>query len=260
LDAAEDIDRAGRRLVLTESGKVVFRHADEMFRLGEDLAAALKRRPEVGPLILHCGTSDFVPKPVAMAALEPVLHLRDRVKLVCREWRTDQLLAELALHRLDVVLCDQPYPETGNAKALTQVIAETPIALYGTPELCERFRGGFPDNLDGAPMLMPSENQSLRALLDGWLRAMNTRVSVVGEFEDRALMECFGMNGLGLFAGSVVVDEYIRRMYGVEQLGILPGVTQCFYAIALDRKSEHPAVSAMLEAAKRRAARVEELV
>lgn len=251
-DLGEELfERTGRRLKLTEAGHVAFVHADEMFRLGDDLFAALKGRPVGGPVVMHCGISDFVPKPIARAVLDPVLRLKQPVRLVCVEWRLDQMLTELALHRLDVVLSDAAHPPTGGARVVSQVVAETKMGIYGVPALADRYRPGFPQSLDGAPFFLPSESQVLRQLMDNWCKASGVRPNVLGEFEDRALLKAFGQAGYGVFPASGAIEDNIRRMYGVERIGWMAGISQQFFALALQRKFDHPGVSHIFETARK---------
>ncbi len=98
--------REGRRLVLTESGRVVLRYAEEIFGLGRELQDTLKDRPVGRPLRLSVGVADVVPKLIAQRVLERALSMGQPVRLVCREDKPDRLVAELALHNLDVILSD----------------------------------------------------------------------------------------------------------------------------------------------------------
>ena len=97
----------GRRLVLTEAGRTTLHYADQIFLLGEQLQEALQARAEAGGLRLAVGISDALPKLIAYRLLQPAMSLPQRVRLVCHEGEFDELLADLALHKLDVVLTDR---------------------------------------------------------------------------------------------------------------------------------------------------------
>jgi LysR family transcriptional activator of nhaA len=242
--------RRGRGLVLTEVGQVVYRYADEIFGLGRELQDVLKGRPRGRPLRLHVGISDLLPKLIAYRILQPALALPEQVQLVCDEDTPERLLAELAEHRLDVVLSDAPITATVRVKAFNHLLGTSGITLFAAPNLAVRYRKNFPACLDGAPFLLPIEGATLRRSLEQWFDAAGIRPNVVGEFKDRALMKTFGQGGAGLFAGPVAIEKEVREHYKVSVVGRVDAVVERFYAISIERKLKHPAVVAISEAAR----------
>ena len=238
----------GRRLVPTEAGQRALDYADRIFHLGEQLADAVADEAQEGRLRLSVGISDALPKLIAYRLLAGVLDLPERVRLVCREGRFDDLLADLALHRLDVVLTDRPAPVGGNLKVYSHALGECDIAIFGAAALAERHRPGFPNSLDGAPLLLPTRNTALRGRIDQWLAAHNLRPEVRGEFEDGALMQTFGRSGLGLFPAPAVLAEDLAAQFGAAWVGGMPEVREQFYAITAERRISHPAVEAIRQA------------
>jgi LysR family transcriptional activator of nhaA len=202
----------GRRLVPTEAGRLALAYADQIFQLGERMDAALREADASNTLRLAVGISDALPKLIAYRLMEAVFHLPQQVRLVCREGEFDTLLAELALHRLDVVLTDRPAPHGGNLKVFSHGLGEFDITLFGAPELARRYRKGFPGNLDGAPTAAADPRQ--RAARPDRALAGNPRSwrrCIVGEFEDSALLTTFGRAGLGLFPGAFGAGRGHRR-------------------------------------------------
>jgi LysR family transcriptional activator of nhaA len=244
--------KSGRRLVLTEIGRTVYRYADEIFGLGRDLQDVLKGRASGRPLTLVVGVADVVPKLVARRLLEPALHLPVPVRLVCREDKPDRLLGELAVHAFDIVLTDAPAVPSIRIRSFDHLLGESGIELFATPPLAQRYRRRFPESLDGAPMLLPTENTALRRALDQWLASRDLRPKVVGEFEDSALLHAFGQAGIGIFPAHSFIGDEVRRQSQVQSIGRLTGVRERFYAISVERKLKHPAALAISEAAKRR--------
>jgi LysR family transcriptional activator of nhaA len=242
--------RAGRRLVLTEVGSLVYRYAEEIFTLGRELQDTLKDRPSGRPLRFTVGVADVVPKLIAHRLLAPALALPGAVHLVCREDRPERLLAELAAHALDLVLADAPVPPGARVKAYSHLLGETPIAFFGSAALAAAHRRGFPRSLDGAPLLLPTENTSLRRALEQWLDHEGIRPRVVGEFEDSALLKVFGQAGLGLFPAPALIEPQLRAQHGVRLVGRTAGVRERFYAISAERRVKHPAVVAITTAAR----------
>src|SRR5215510_11454433 len=71
--------RSGRRLVLTEAGRVVFRYAEDIFGLGKELVDTLKDRPTGRPLRVQIGVADVVPKVIAHRLIAPALKVASEV-------------------------------------------------------------------------------------------------------------------------------------------------------------------------------------
>ena len=245
-------ERTGRRLVLTDVGRVVLRYADEIFSLGRELQDTLKGRPTGRPIRFTVGVADAVPKLVAYRLLLPALSLPEPVHIVCREDKPERLLAELSVHSLDLVISDSPVGAGVKVKAYSHLLGETPVAFFGSDALASGYRKGFPRSLEGAPVLMPTEGSTLRRSLDQWLDTEGIRPRVVGEIEDSALLKVFGQAGVGLFAAPVAIEAEVRAQFGVKLLGRVDSVKERFYALSAERKLKHPAVVAICEGARRR--------
>jgi LysR family transcriptional activator of nhaA len=238
----------GRRLVPTEAGRLALAYADQIFQLGERMDAALRDTDAANTLRLAVGISDALPKLIAYRLMEAVFHLPQQVRLVCREGEFDTLLAELALHRLDVVLTDRPAPHGGNLKVFSHALGDFEITLFGAPALAVRYRKEFPHSLDGAPMLLPTRGNALRGQIERWLETHDVAPLVVGEFEDSALLTTFGRAGIGLFPAPSVLGADIAAQLGAEPVGVLDEVREQYYAISNERRIRHPAVEAIRKA------------
>jgi LysR family transcriptional activator of nhaA len=228
----------------------VFRYADEIFTLGKELRDAMRGRPVRRPMSLIVGVADVVPKLVARRLLEPALKLPDPVHLVCREDKPEALLTELAVHNLDIVLSDSPINPSIRVRAFNHLLGECGVVLFGTAKLAAAYRRGFPKSLDGAPLILPTENTTLRRALDQWFAARDIRPQIVGEFEDSALMKVFGQAGMGLFPVSSIIADEARRQYEARPVGTLHELRERFYAISIERKLKHPAVIAISQEAR----------
>lgn len=241
--------RAGRSLALTEVGRVVFRYADEIFGLGRELLDTVKGRPTGRPARLTVGLANVVPKLIAYRLLEPALRLPEPVLIECVEDRPERLLAELAVHALDLVIADAPVGPGVKVRAYSHLLGETAIGVFGAPALTGGRRA-FPGCLEGAPFLLPGQATTLRRELDHWLDARKLRPRVVGEFDDTALLNVFGQAGRGLFAAPLAIEKEMRRQLGVRRLGVIPEIKERFYAISVERRLKHPAVLAISQAAR----------
>lgn len=240
------LTRRGRNIELTEAGQIVFRHADEMFQISSEIPDALSGRFTGQPRVLHVGTSDFVPKPIIRQILEPLLKDDPDVRLVCREWRIDELLAELGLFHLDLVIAERPHPESSKVRAISHPILESALAIYARPVLAKQLRRGFPRSLHGAPMYLPVRNTTLRASLDRWFDANKVEPVVLGEFEDRELLKTFGSGGLAAFPAAAIIEGQVRSQFGAERVGWVRGARETYYAIAVHRRAMHPVVQRLL--------------
>jgi LysR family transcriptional regulator, transcriptional activator of nhaA len=243
--------RSGRRLVLTEVGRTVYSYAEDIFSLGRELLDVVKNRPIGRPLRLDVGVVDAVPKIVVQLLIEPALHLQESVRIVCREASSTQLLSRLATHELDVVLSDVPVDPNLNIRAYSHLLGECGTMFVATKKGDVRYRSKFPKCLDGAPIFLPTDNSALRRALDSWFESESVRPTVVGEFEDYALLRAFGETGAGVFPMPSVFDKTVRKQKGLRIIGRTEKVRQHFYAISAERKLQHPAVLAISNAARR---------
>jgi LysR family transcriptional activator of nhaA len=196
------------------------------------------------------GITEAVPKLVASRLLEPVLRLKDEVRIVCHENTQERLLAELSVHALDVVVSDAPVGPDSNVRAYNHLLGESGVTLFAHKEQAERLRRHFPKSLHGVPFLLPMESNSLRQALMRWLADAKLQPRIRGEFQDSALLKAFGQLGAGVFPGPTIIEEEIRRQYGVEVVGRVDEVRERFYALTVERRLHHPAVQAIYRAAR----------
>jgi LysR family transcriptional activator of nhaA len=236
----------GRRLVPTEAGRIAFDYANQIFQLGERLRQTIEDSAEGQPLRLTVGISDALPKLIAYRLLSGAAGQAEPVRLVCEEGDFDDLVADLALHRLDVVLTDRPAATGGSLRVHNHALGDCEITLFGTPALADALRKDFPLSLNGAPLLLPTRANALRGRLDQWFSARDLRPRVIGEFEDSALLMTFGRGGLGLFPAPAILAEDIAAEYGALPVGSLAEVREQFFAITAERRIRHPAIEALL--------------
>jgi len=245
----ELFSREGRSLVLTEIGRVVYRYADEIFGIGHNLQDAVRGLPSKS-LRLVVGVADVVPKLIAHGLIEPAIQMAEQVRVVCREDKTDKLLAELAILNLDLVLSDAPIPPAVKIRAYNHLLGESGVVLMGIERLTRICRKGFPASINGVPILLPTEDTVLRRALEQWFDRQEVRPMIAGEFEDSALLKTFGQAGAGIFAVPSVIQDEVGRQYGVKAIGMAEGIVERFYAISLERKIHHPAVATICKAAR----------
>ncbi len=243
-------ERSGRNLVLTDTGQVVRKHADAIFSIGREILDTVRQRPADQPLRLIVGVEEAVPKLVVRELLRPVLEMKQSFRLICREGSDGALLADLAGHRLDVVIADHPPRATGGVRVVSHLLGDCGINFVAAPAIAAKLRKGFPHSLEGVPALLPSDHTSMRWSLDRWFDSVGVRPQIVAEFDDSALIKVFGSDGLGFFAVHNIIAEQISARYGVQEIGRTDERSERFYAITTDRKLKHPAVVALAAAAR----------
>ena len=239
---------AGRGLALTEAGLAAVRQAEQIFQLGEDLPALVRDAASMPAVRLVVGISDGLPKLVARRLLQPVL-LEPNLRLLCHEGEFDDLLGDLALHRLDVVLSDRAAPTNPNLKLYSHEMGTSGIAWYATAELVERAIKAFPQSLGDVPLLLPTRHNAMRARLDHWFEERAIRPHIVGEFEDSALLKTFGASGMGVFPAAQWAHDDLLAHYDVKHLGPCDGVTEHFFATGAEKKVQHSLVQRLLNPA-----------
>jgi LysR family transcriptional activator of nhaA len=242
--------RVGRNLELTETGRLVLSYADEIFSLGGELEETIQQLPASLPQTLRVGVVDVVPKSIAHRILEPALKMPEPVRMICRESSLDTLLAELAIHHLDLVLADRPIPATVSTRGYSHKLGECSVSFFATKKLTKNLKGKFPQCLDGAPLLLPSSGNQLRAGIDQWLDKHRIFPQVVAEFDDSALMKAFGQEGAGIFIAPAAIEAEVESHYGVVSIGRVDEVKEHFYAISVERRVLHPVVTAIMAVAR----------
>jgi LysR family transcriptional activator of nhaA len=243
--------KSGRRLELTEEGRTALRYADQIFALGSELEAALQgARDGERTLDFRVGIADSVPKAIAYRLLEPALALTMQVRLVCHEGTFDDLLAQISVHRIDLVIADEAMGKRLSVKAFNHPLGTTTMSFFAAPALKRSLKGPFPKCLDGAPMLYQGASSAMRQRLDFWLAERALRPRLIGEFDDAALMKAFGSEGRGVFMSPTVLETETCSQYGVKLLGRTPELVEEFFAISVERRITHPCVIAITQAAR----------
>lgn len=243
-------ERRGRRLVLTSLGEEAASYADDIFRIGSELVDVARGRSSERRLALRVGIVPSMPKSVAYGLLEPALAVPGYGSVVARQDRLERLLEEMAAGRLHLVLSDVAPREAGAQRVFAHLLGESSLLLYGTKELAKRYRADFPTSLEGAPLLAPTGQASLRRLLDRWFIQRGIKVRVVGEFDDAGLMRIAGARGLGLLPVRSALRTEVEESYKLQLIGSMKEVVEPYYLISLERRVRHAAVNALIEHAR----------
>ncbi len=236
---------AGRGLALTEAGQAALQQAEQIFQLGEALPAQVRAATQRRSVRLAVGIADGLPKLEVQRLLQPVLGVAD-LRLVCDEGEMADLLADLVVHKLDVVLTDHPAPFNAQMKVHSHPLGMSEMAWYASPHWWAQAREGFPASLQNVPILLPTPHSVVRGPIDRWLAQQGLQPRVAGEFEDSALLETFGATGLGVFPAALASQDDLLKRSEVRLIGACDGVQEHYYAISTERKVAHPLVQMLL--------------
>lgn len=241
--------RVGRGLTLTDTGSMVKEYADDIFALGGELAQVVRGRQSASQ-VLNVGIVNSIAKLISYRVLQPAVAADSSMRLSCREGELDELLADLAVHRLDLVLSDRRMPVNTSVKAYNHSLGESDIALFSKPSAIRRYQRDFPRSLHGAPMLLPGRGSAMRRELDDWFERIEVEPRVVAEFDDSALLKMFGAGGAGVFPAPHAIAPEIERMYSARVIGLAEGVRETYLAISPERRLKNPAVLQIIESAR----------
>jgi LysR family transcriptional activator of nhaA len=242
--------RSGRTLALTEMGNVVFGYADGIFSLGEEMMNTVKGRPADHAIKFNVGIADSVPKLVAKEILKPAFAHVPRMQVACHEGKVEDLLAQLAALRLDMVLADEPASTSLKFKTFNHLLGTCGVTFCAVPALARKLRKGFPKSLNDAPALLPTHNSNLRRSLEKWFQAADIHPRMVGEFDDAALMIVVASDGVGFMPTASVVNRELAR-YKLEVIGTTEKCQDQYYAISGERRLTHPAVVLVTQSAQK---------
>ena len=237
---------AGRGITLTESGFAALKIADQIFSIGEKLPEAVRDAAKSPKTKINVGVSDGLPKLITRQLLEPILKHKD-VQLIAYEGEFDDLLADLALHRLDILLADRPAPNNKNLNVYSEELTKTSIAWFSPKQFVKQGKKSFPECLSELPILLPTSHSTVRLLIDQWFTKHGITPNIVGEFEDSALLKTFAASGLGVFPAGKLIEKDLKETYGIELLGNCDEIHEYFYAIRSEKKIEHPLVQAIIK-------------
>ncbi|MCP4095677.1 MAG: transcriptional activator NhaR [Planctomycetaceae bacterium] len=242
--------KSGRYLELTEFGQHVFRYAEEIFSIGRELSDFMRTgQPGMNKKFV-VGMPDVVPKLVAFELLKPAIHHPEGFQIVCHEGKLPDLMADLALHRLDLIIADSVAPPTVDVKAYNHRLGECGLSFLAVPELARKYRRNFPWSLNSAPVCLPTDHTAVRRSLNHWMDDNDIHPKIVAEFEDSALLKVFGQSGLGIVPIPTAIEKEVKSQYSMQLVGRLDEIVDRFFAISVEKRVHHPAVLAIVKQAR----------
>lgn len=244
------LQKQGRRVVPTELGQTVFEYADELFGLGQELVRVVQGAAPRERRSVTIGVSDVVPNLVTWRVVAPLMQGEKPFRVTCHTGGLDTLVAELAAHKLDLVLASSALPANAGLRAFSHFLGECDVTFFAARPLARRLRQGFPSSLDQAPFLLPTNRSPNRRVLDTWFLEQGIAPRIVGEFDDSALVKSFVQGSAGVFAAPSAIEGEIVRQYSVGVVGRTSTMHARFYVLSMERQVRHPAVLAIIERAR----------
>lgn len=242
------LEKKGRRVVPTELGLTVHEYADEIFSRGQDLIRVLRGVTPHSQRTVTIGVSDVVPNLVAWRTIAPLMQGDNPFRVVCHTGTLDTLVADLAAHRLDLVLSTSALTGSSGFRAFSHLLGECEISFFAPPRLAARLRRNFPGSLDQMPFLLPTERSPNRRILENWFMEHGITPQVVGEFDDSGLLKAFG--DLGVFAAPAAIEKEVVRQCKVKVIGKAGSARAKFFALSMERRIRHPAVIQIMTGAR----------
>ena len=240
--------RENRSLKLTEKGQWAFHYAEQIFALTEEMEAGIQDFDQQGPLKLSVGISASIHKLIAWQLLEPVTCLERPVNLRCHSGRLNSLVRGLKKQDYDLVLTDQLPADFSTSDICVHTLLTTPLGLFATPEKVRQLQAGFPQSLQGEPLLATSFNTPYFQDLMLWFQKQRVTPELVAEIDDSALIKVFGSQGLGIFAAPHAIGDEVCRQYGVEELAVIEGVEDTLMALTRTPNPQQLGIRALLQA------------
>ncbi len=246
-------DRVGKKIFLTDQGKITFRFADEIFSLGKEMLQTLRGQSVSRPVKFSIGIAEVIPKLIVHQLLQPIFALDKNYEIHCFEGAPEKLLMDLSFFNLDLVILDTEAPAMLKNKFHSHLFGSSSISCFAGKKLTQSLKKqAFPKCLNEAPMLLPTKHSTIRQELEAWLFKQKIKAKLVGEFQDTALMKVFGQDSIGFFFGPSVIEKDICRQYKVEVLGRIHSIKEKFFAISAKRKIIHPASLAVTTHAQKK--------
>tara|TARA_R110002072_G_scaffold273219_4_gene433826 strand:+ start:16967 stop:17866 length:900 start_codon:yes stop_codon:yes gene_type:complete len=242
--------KRGRNLELTEVGEMVRDYAEQIFALGSELVESVQGSADGRPSRMRIGIADAVPKELAARLLQPLFDADSPVRVTVQEGAGEQLLADLALHRSDLVLLDERPAAIARLKVFTHALGQAPIGVYGTGANYKQLRRRFPASLTDQPFVLPLEDNLMRREFDDFCRDRDLRITMVAEVEDSALAKTLAREGRGLLLAPAVLAPALRKHYLLHQIGVLPDLSMPYFACTVARRIANPLISQVLERAR----------
>lgn len=233
--------RVGRSLEPTELGELVFRYADKMFSLSYEMLDILNYQKD-NNILFEVGIADALSKALASRVLLSVVPSDGTMQLACYEATHESLMERLRAHKLDMILSDCAGESLKYPEILSKKLGECGVGFFSS----ERYNMPFPDCLEQGKLLIPGKRTSLGQQLHHWFDENGLDITILGEFDDAAMMKAFGYFRQGIFVSPSIYKQDILA-HGMHLLGETEDIKEVYHVMFAERMIQHPAVKRLLE-------------
>jgi LysR family transcriptional activator of nhaA len=230
--------RKGRGLEPSELGQLVFRYADRMFTLSQEMLDIVNYRKE-SHLLFDVGVADALSKRLVSGVLDAAVEEDSQIRLRCFESTHELLLEQLSQHKLDMILSDCPVDSSQQEGLFSVKIGECGVSFWSQAPLPEK---PFPACLEERSLLIPGRRSMLGRKLLNWINAQDLKVQILGEFDDAALMKAFGAAHNAIFVAPTLYAYDFYRDEEIVEIGRMDNVMEEYHVIFAERMIQHPAV------------------
>ena len=236
--------REGKRLLLTEAGRIALDYANAIFRSGDELISLMHGQAARRQLV-RIGAVATLSRNFQMELVRPLLD-REDIELILRSGSLPELLRQLHTHTIDLVLSNRPVPRDAEANWHCHLVEEQPVSLVGRP-ISESTPFRFPEDLSDTSLLLPSIESEIRTAFDFLLEQAGIRPRVIAEVDDMAMLRLLARDSghLALVPPVVVLDE-LKNGNLIERCRI-PDLRERFYAIIPRRRFPNAIIRELLE-------------
>ncbi|NCH01372.1 transcriptional activator NhaR [Cronobacter malonaticus] len=230
--------RKGRGLEPSELGQLVFRYADRMFTLSQEMLDIINYRKE-SHLLFDVGVADALSKRLVSGVLDAAVVEDEQIHLRCFESTHEMLLEQLSQHKLDMIISDCPIDSTQQAGLFSVKIGECSVSFWCQSPAPTK---PFPACLEERRLLIPGRRSMLGRKLLNWIHSQGLKVEILGEFDDAALMKAFGAAHNAVFVAPSLYAYDFYEDENIVEIGRMDNVMEEYHAIFAERMIQHPAV------------------
>lgn len=237
-------ERRSRKLVLNETGQMVFDYADSIFKTGRELMDALQSRSDKGRVDLHVGVLPTLPKKNIYDILKPAIskaHVRLSIAIGTMEF----LVTELLAHRIDMIVSHHRAP--AEIPGLSHYhLARVPIIFVASRE-DRGLKKKFPASLAGKPLFLPTHQSYLRAEIEHYLERHGVTALIKGEIQDSELLRVIAASGDGIVT---IEESAVSDLIKSKELVVLAsdtGIFEDFFIITPERINIPPLIAEIIK-------------
>lgn len=236
--------REGRRLVLTDTGQLVFSYAENIFGLGQEMLGRLQGQSE-GITRLRVGSVATLSRNYQENWIRPLLA-DPLVMLTLESGLLEGLLTRLVQHQLDVVLANETVPSNPERPLHCRFLGSQPVSLVGPGQVWKAQSLRMPEDLQGVDLAVPGPRHAVRAQFDALCAGAGITPRLRAEVDDMAMLRLIARDSGWLTVLPEVVVQDELRVGSLVSVGQSPQLKERFYAITTPHRHRTDVVERLL--------------